>query len=575
MSGRHILATEAKDETVTTRGDSGTTGGPFAPLAEPLFRRIWIASLFSNFGTLIQGVGASWAMTQMTGRADLVAMVQSATYAPVMFGAVVAGAIADMYDRRKITLVALSICLAGAVGLAAFSVMDLLTPFLLLAFCFIVGTGTALFNPAWQSSVREQVPKKDLAAAIGLNSISFNVARSFGPAIGGVLVAAAGVAIAFSINALSFLPLLVVTFLWRRTPERSRLPPEGMARAVISGGRYVMHSPSIRTICLRTLLITVCGSSIAALMPLVAREMLHGDATTFGFLLGMFGIGAVCGVVPLTWLRRRLSSENIAMITTVLIGLCTIIFGLSRWLPLSGVVLLIAGGAWMVAIAVCNISVQLTAPRWVSARALAIFQSSSTAGIVVGSWAWGQVAHAYSNEMALLISGVAVIATVSARWWLPFPDLDERADHSLHPAGDLPEIRLDLTGRSGPVVIVIEYRVEVARAREFYGVMQQVQLIRQRTGAYGWSIARDVSDPELWTERYHAPTWHDYLRQRSRLTLVEHEMTLRAMSFATEEGGVRVRRFLERPFGSVRWTEDTPDSGTDIASPLPTVEMGA
>jgi MFS family permease len=575
MSRRQILVTEAKDKTVTTRGDEVTTGGPFAPLAEPLFRRIWFASLFSNFGTLIQGVGASWAMTQMTGRADLVAMVQSATYAPVMFGAVVAGAIADMYDRRKITLVALSICLAGAVGLAAFSVFDLLTPILLLAFCFIVGIGTALFNPAWQSSVREQVPKKDLAAAIGLNSISFNVARSFGPAIGGVLVAAAGVATAFSINALSFLPLLVVTYLWRRTPERSRLPPEGMARAVISGARYVMHSPSIRTICLRTLLITVCGSSIAALMPLIAREMLHGDATTFGFLLGMFGIGAVCGVVPLTWLRQRLSSENIALITTVLIGLCTIIFGVSRSLPLSGFVLLIAGGAWMVAIAVCNISVQLTAPRWVSARALAIFQSSSTAGIVVGSWAWGQVAHAYSNEMALLASGLAVIVAASARWWLPFPDLDERADHSLHPAGDLPEIRLDLTGRSGPVVIVIEYRVDVARAREFYGVMQEVQLIRQRTGAYGWSIARDVTDPELWTERYHAPTWHDYLRQRSRLTLAEHDKTAQAMSFTTEEGGVRVRRFLERPFGSVRWTEDTPDSGGDIASPLPTVEMGA
>ena len=206
-----------------------------APLRHAVFRRIWLASLLSNLGLLIQGVGAAWAMTQMTSSADKVALVQTALMLPIMLISMPAGAIADMHDRRIVALVSLSIALAGATALTVLAWLNLVTPNILLAFCFVVGSGMALFGPAWQSSVSEQVPAETLPAAVALNGISYNIARSFGPAIGGIVVATAGAVAAFAVNAVLYLPLLVVLFLWRRISEPSRLPRERLNRAMVSG----------------------------------------------------------------------------------------------------------------------------------------------------------------------------------------------------------------------------------------------------------------------------------------------------------------------------------------------------
>jgi MFS family permease len=534
--------------------------GPFAPLKAPLFRNIWLGSLFSNFGQLIQGVGAAWAMTQMTGRADMVALVQTATMAPLMLGSIATGAIADMYDRRKVALFALTICLAGAACLTTLGAADLLTPAIILIFCFIVGLGTAMFQPSWQASVGEQVTQAELPAAVALNSISYNIARSFGPAIGGMLVAIAGAVAAFAFNAVAYIPLIVLMFLWRRKPEKARLPPEALGRAIITGVRFIFHSPPIRTVCGRTLLVALMGSSVSALMPLVAKELLHGEASVYGLMLGCFGIGAVAGATLIARLRAKFSSEKILFLAALLMGSMMIGVGFSQSKMLTGLLLFGAGSAWMIAIAICNISVQLSVPRWVTGRALAGFQASITGGLAIGSWGWGQIASAHGTDIALIVSGFAMIATISARYFLRMPVMDDDIDLNPLEVAE-PEVNLNLTGRSGPIVISIDYRVEIGQARDFYRVMQEVQLIRQRTGGYGWSIARDIKDPELWTERYGTPTWHDYLRQRSRVTASEYDIVLKAQSFQKDEMPIVIRRKLERPFGSVRWTDESPDLG--------------
>jgi len=166
--------------------------GVAAPLRHAVFRRIWLASLLSNLGLMINGVGAAWAMTQMTSSADMVALVQTALMLPIMLLSLAAGAIADMYDRRIVGLAALSLGLVGAVTLSVLAHFDAITPNSLLLFCFMIGSGMALFGPAWQASVSEQVPAETLPAAVALNGISYNIARSFGPALGGIIVAAAG-----------------------------------------------------------------------------------------------------------------------------------------------------------------------------------------------------------------------------------------------------------------------------------------------------------------------------------------------------------------------------------------------
>src|SRR5258705_12438150 len=266
-----------------------------APLRHSAFRRIWLASLLSNFGLLIQGVGAAWAMTQMTSSADKVALVQTALMLPIMLISMPAGAIADMYDRRIVALASLSIALSGATALSVMAWLGLVTPEILLAFCFVVGCGMALFGPAWQSSVSEQVPAETLPAAVALNGISYNIARSFGPAIGGIVVATAGAVAAFATNAVLYIPLLIVLVLWRRSNAPSRLPRERLNRAMVSGVRYIANSPSIRIVLGRTLVTGVIGGSVSALMPLVARDLLHGGAPTYAIMLGPFGIGPVLG----------------------------------------------------------------------------------------------------------------------------------------------------------------------------------------------------------------------------------------------------------------------------------------
>ena len=532
-----------------------------APLRHAVFRRIWLASLVSNLGILIQGVGAAWAMTQMTSSADKVALVQTALMLPIMLISMPAGAIADMHDRRIVALVSLAIALTGATALTVLAWLNLVTPNVLLTLCFVVGSGMALFGPAWQASVSEQEPAETLPSAVALNGISYNIARSFGPAIGGVIVATAGGVAAFAVNAALYLPLLLVLYLWQRTLEPSRLPPERLGRAVVSGVRYVINSPPIRIVLGRTLVTGLAGGSIQALMPLVARDLLHGGALTYGAMLGCFGVGAVAGALNISRLRTRFSGEAAIRLCALVMGTGIGIVALSRWPVLSGIALLAVGAAWTASITLFNVGVQLSAPRWVAGRALAAFQAAIAGGVAIGSWGWGALSSSFDVSTALLFAAAALAASPLLGRWLRMPPVGARNEQAADGLAD-PEMRLPLTPRSGPIVVEIEYRVDPAKARLYYAVMQHVQRSRQRNGAYAWSIARDIADPELWTERYHCPTWHDYLRQRNRSTDAERALHARASEFHLGPEPVRIRRMLERPIGSVRWKDTTPDHPT-------------
>ncbi|MFZ5703987.1 MAG: MFS transporter [Pseudomonadota bacterium] len=541
-------------------------GGTFAPLRHVLFRRVWTSSVLSNFGQLIQNVGAAWAMTRLTGRADMVALVQTATFAPIVLLSLPAGAIADSYDRRKVALVALGIMLGGAAGLTLVTLFDMLTPALLLLFCTMVGTGMALFTPAWQASVGEQVPKEILPQAIALNSISYNVARSFGPAVGGLLVAVAGVVSAFLLNAIAYLPMLATMYFWRRKPEKHRLPPEALGRAIISGIRFIMHSPPIRTIWLRILIAGMVGSAPMALMPLVARDLLGGGAALFGILLGFYGMGAILGAVLIGPIRERLSNEGMMAVAMTVIGSSMVGIALSGSAVLTCALLVIVGACWMIVMALGTIGIQLSSPRWVTGRALAGFTTAACAGVAFGSIGWGHVAEDHGTAVAMAASGIGLFFVIPLGLIFRMPEVEVQGEHGLQ-LGD-PDVALDITGRSGPISLTIEYRVDPANARDFHNAMLAMEPIRHRTGGYAWSLARDIGDPELWIERYHTPTWNDYLRQRERLTAADMAAWEHALAFHIGEKP-QVRRRLERPFGSVRWSDDVPDHGLRIAVPQP------
>lgn len=539
-------------------------GGAFAPLREPTFRRIWTASLFSNFGQLFLGVGAAWEMTRLSSSPSMVALVQSALMLPLVLVTLPAGAIADMFDRRRIAMTGLTFSAICAAVLAGIAFLGLVTPWLLLAFCVLIGGGVALYSPSWQASIPEQVSREHLPAAVALGTISYNLARSFGPALGGLIVVIYGAKAVFGMTALLYLPLLLAFFFWRRRHTPSRLPPERMDRAIVGGVRYALHAPAIRTALVRVLVFGLSTATASALAPLIARDLLHGDASTFGVLLGAQGVGAVTGALFVSRIREAIPTELALRIFAVGTGLALVTIGMSHAIVLTCGAFLVVGACNILTIAMLNVTVQLSAPRWVTARALSLFSSAITAGIGLGAWAWGEVAAGRSVAFAFVASGIAVGATALLGLLLPVGrDESDTAEVAL---GHEPAVGMALTLRSGPVVIEVDYEVDPGEARDFYAVMMKMQSMRKRNGGFEWSLARDIADPALWTERYHCPTWGDYLRLRDRFTQADIEIQKEADRFNRLHHAGRVRRRLERPFGSVRWKADSLDPRQETVS---------
>jgi MFS family permease len=536
---------------------------PFEPLREPVFRTIWSASLLSNFGQLILGVGAAWEMTRLSGDPTMVALVQTAMMLPLMLVALPAGAIADMMDRRKVAMFGLAFASASGGVLSAVSMAGLTTPWLLLGFCVLIGAGVALYSPAWQASISEQVSAAHLPAAIALGSVSYNVARSFGPALGGLIVLAAGAQAAFAINAIAYLPLLAAFFFWRRTHAPSRLPPERIDRAIVTGARFALHAAPVRAVLARSFGFGLASASAAAMAPLIARDLLGGDAAVFGLLLGASGVGAVIGALNAARLQHHCGTEAAVRALAVIAGVLVIGVGLSSHLWLSCLLLVAQGAANMLTISLLNVSVQLAAPRWVTARALSLFSSALTGGIAIGAVIWGVVAAQWSVQIALIVSGVVLAASAVLGHLFPLAQHDAAAAAPAEMNSE-PDVALHLTMRSGPVVIEIDYRIAPERARDFYDAMRAVQRVRLRNGGFAWSLARDIADPMLWTERFSCPTWGDYLRMRDRYTQADRNAQAQADAML-EPGtaGARVRRRLERPFGSVRWQAGSLDPQRD------------
>ncbi|WP_353227354.1 MFS transporter [Novosphingobium sp.] len=528
------------------------------PLSIPAFRAIWLASLPGNAALLILGVGASWEMTGLTTSPQLVATVQTMLLLPVMLLSMAAGAAADMYDRRIVALAALTVATIGAVVLAAITAAGLLTPTTLLAGCFLIGCSVALYGPSWQASAAEQVPADLATPAIAMNSISYNIARSIGPAVGGVIVAVAGPLAAFAACAILYLPLIAAFWAWRRVREPSRLPPERLGSAIGAGLRYIIHAPPVRALLFRLFLTGLMAGSLSGLLPLVSRDSLGGGAGVYGLMLGTIGVGALVGGVAAGRLRAQFPNEWLVRGGTAVTGAAYVVIAASHSIWITGLAMFVMGAAWMVLVTIVTIGVQLLVPRWVAGRALAGYQSAIMGGLALGSWSWGQIAGVIGIAETMTVSGIAVILAVLLGRWLPMP-----SESTVEQGNELekPSMSLALTARSGPVVIEIEYEVTPANARAFYTAMQQTRLIRKRNGAYDWSISRDVAAPHVWLERYHYSTWGDYLRQRDRRTADEEAFERDLIERLCTSQDIRVRRWLERPFGSVRWKDDTPDRG--------------
>ena len=534
-----------------------------SPFRFPVFRGIWIASLLSNFGSLIQSVGASWMMLSIAPSPDMVALVQASVSLPIMLLSLVAGAMADNMDRRRVMVCAqiFMLCVSAALSLCAW--LGLIGPWTLLLFTFAIGCGSAFFAPAWQASVGDMVPRAEVPGAVALNSMGFNIARSVGPAIGGAIVAAAGAAAAFGVNAASYIALLVVLARWKRPPRTSALPNETLGIAMAAGLRYVAMSPHIRTVLLRAAVFGFGASSILALLPLVAKHLVSGGPLTYGLLLGAFGVGAVTGALSASRLRENLSTEAIVRWSGCILAVAAVILAVSTFLVATMAALLLAGAGWVLSLSTFNVSVQLSAPRWVVARALALYQMAAFGGLAAGSWTWGELAADFTISVALIVSAVVVLIGVVLGRWVPLSQAGElNLDPLRSQMWNAPTTSVPVDERTGPVVITVEYIIDESDVEEFLGSMNERRRMRRRDGARNWRLLRDLSDPRLWIERYETPTWLDYIRLNNRATQDDASVPEHLRQLHRGAEGPRVRRRIERQTTS----SPSPISGSEEAT---------
>jgi len=515
----------------------------WSPLAEPIFPALWIVSVTSNIGTLMQNVGAAWLMTTLSASSLMVSLVQTATNLPVFLLALPAGALADVFDRRRILLLTQLWMLAVAAILGIMTLLEVTTPWALLGLTFLLGIGAAANAPAWQAIVPELVPRPKLFAAVALNSVGFNLARAVGPALGGLVVAAAGPGVVFLVNALSFLAVIPALYVWKRPVQKSTLPPEHMFGAILAGARYVRHSSRLTVVFLHAAIFSFFGSSLLALLPLFAQQILGLGSIGYGLLLGAFGVGAIVGAVILPRVRKKISMDSLVR-TGILLFAAGLVASanLKSFIGMAGVMIL-AGAAWLAILSSFNTSIQVAVPSWVRGRAIAFFLLTFFGGMAGAGAFWGAVAETLGVPFTFMATAAGLSISVLATWRYRFKT-DKQRD--LTPSRDWPEhiLEIDPQPESGPVLVTVEYRIEREKWREFTKAMSSLGRMRRRTGARRWDLFQDPADPSRYVETFLIESWVEHLRQHERFTVTDRQVLEHVRSFHVGSGDPFVSHFI-------------------------------
>ncbi len=517
--------------------------GAWTPMKHPVFRMLWIAILFVNIASWMQDVGAGWLMTSLAPTPVMVSLVQAATSTPFFLLAIPAGALADIVDRRRF-LIGTQIwlaCCAGVLGIMTLT--GLTSSVLLLLFTFFLGVGLAMMMPAWGAVIPELVPREELQSAVALNSIAINIARSIGPAIAGIIVAAAGSGAVFMANATLYTVVTFLTIRWKRNVPRSDLPSEHLISAIKAGLRYARHSEALRAVMIRGCCFFVFASASWALMPLIVRHELKSGPGTYGLLLGCIGVGAITGATLMPRLIRLVTRDTIIRCASALYGLAMLALAASDVVIAACCAMLAIGISWMMTASALMTAAQITLPGWVRARGLAFFWIVFTGGMAGGSVIWGQIAGLLNIQSALVIASVCLFVGIAVSWRF-YVGLNDKAD--LTPlshdwAGPVPR---DIEMHEGPIMITVEYQVKPDDTDAFIGVMTRLGEIRQRNGGYMWELFNDIQRPGVMIEFYMIESMLDMLRQRERMTVADREVRDEARAYHNGSSPPKVTRLL-------------------------------
>jgi len=521
------------------------TSGSFAPLRQKVFAVLWAATVLGNVGSFMRDVASSWLVTDLSASPAAVATIQAAATLPIFLLAIPAGVLSDILDRRKFLIFIQVLMSATSAALMVLSASGLLTIGSLVALTLLGGIGAALMAPTWQSIVPGLVPRADLKSAVALNSLGINISRSIGPALGGVLLAAFGAAVTYAADVLTY-AFVIAALLWWKPPAK---PTDDLAERTLgafrAGLRYARASRPLHRVMLRALIFFAFASAIWALLPLVARHMLGGDAGFYGLLLSAVGAGAIVGALLLPRLRLWLDTDGLMLTAAIgtAVVMAAVAFGPPQWLAVA--LLLVLGMAWIIALTTLNSTAQAILPNWVRGRGLAVYLTIFNGALTGGSLAWGFVAERVGESATLLISAAALLAVSLALYRVKLP----LGEADLVPSNHWPEplTAAPVEHDRGPVTILIEYRIRPEDRAAFQTVITRLSEVRRRDGAYAWGVTEDTADPTRIVEWFMVESWAEHLRQHKRVSRADADLQREVTAFHAGHEPPRVQHLMSLP----------------------------
>jgi MFS family permease len=482
------------------------------------FTVLWTATVVSNMGGWMYSAASAWLMTTLDPNPVAVSLVQVATSLPTFLFALLAGALADIVDKRRLLIVVESFITVSSTALAVLVWLDLVTPGRLLFLTFLVETGAALTAPAWQSIVPQLVPRQDLPEAVAANSVGVNVSRAVGPALGGVITVAWGIAAPFWVNAGSNLGS-IGGLLWWRAPQtgQRRLPTERLVSALQTGIRYARHSRHLRATLLRAVGFFLFASAYWALLPLVARDRIAAGPKLYGILLGVIGASAIAGAFALPRLKKELGPDRLVAAGAIGTAGALLLFGLARNPATAIAASVLAGISWIAVLSSLNVSAQFALPEWVRGRGLAMYMTVFFGTTTLGSAIWGEVASMAGLPAAHFIAAAGALLAIPLTWrW----KLQTAQGMDLTPSMSWPApiVTGHVGNDQGPVMVTVEYRISPKDREAFLTALERLSHERRRDGAYAWGIFEDIADRSRFLETFFVESWLEHLRQHERVT---------------------------------------------------------
>jgi MFS family permease len=536
---------------------------PIAPFKSKSFTVIWSASVISTIGLRIHEIGAGWLMTTMTDDPFIVSLVQAATTLPFFLFALLAGAIADNVSKSRMLLLVNCIMAFIAAILAVLVYLNLMTPYLLILFIFLIGSCSAFTAPPKQAINPLLVPKEDLQSAIALNSIGFNLSRSIGPAIAGILIVTLGPESPFIINALSFIAIIWAFIWWCPIKANEPLPNEPIPGAIKAGLRYARYSPPLRATLWRAFAFFIPVSAYWALLPIFVKTEMNGGADLFGLLVGAIGLGAVIGAFLSPKIKKYFSSDQVTWIAATLIAgifllsafpvnntLLTYLF--PGW-PIDEILAVIGsivfGMSWIWTLSTFSVSAQSALPDWVRARGLAIYLMVFFGSMSVGSIIWGAVASQMGIKTALIIASITLALGIilSRKQKL---NLGEAIDFAPSAHWAQPNLLAEseeskaLLNERSPVMIVIEYKIEPNDVEKFLSLMCKLSEARRQYGAYGWEVLQQSDKADTFIECFFDVSWIHHLRHRKRLAGKDYQIEQQVRDLHKGDTPPTIKHFL-------------------------------